>query len=188
MSWASAGLLALALAGACKNDEPLPNVGAIADASYGDAPNRGVTSELPDGLNLFGDGPDTSLSGNVGSTPVVSTDASADKPSNRPPDVGGGPADMGGGSACSLVRQDCTGGRGCYPAAGGATCRPAGGLVENVPCDQHDECAPGLLCAEVFAGTGRLCEPVCDSTAVRPCPDNRACRPMGGTLIGTCEP
>jgi hypothetical protein len=157
------GLGAFGLLGACKSDDPKPNVGAIADANYGDAPSRGVTSDLPDGLNLFGDGPDVSLSGNVGSTPVVSTDASQDK-------------------------QDCNGGRGCYPATGGATCRPAGGLVENVPCDQHDDCAPGLVCAEVFAGAGKLCEPVCDTTAVRPCADNRACRPLMGSLIGSCEP
>ena len=186
---AGVGVLALSagLFGGCKSDESLPNIGAISDARYGDVPTRGVTSDLPDGLNLFGDGPDTSLSGNVGSTPVHSTDAIVDKPSNRPPDVAGGPPD-GGAPMCNLVRQDCTGNRGCYPGTGGATCRPAGGLVENVPCEQDDECAPGLVCADVFAGTGRLCEPICDTTAVRPCPDNRNCRPLGGSLVGSCEP
>jgi hypothetical protein len=184
-----AGLLALGVfgpLGACRSDDPKPNVGAIADASYGDVPTRGVTSDLPDGLNLFGDGPDVSLSGNVGSTPVASTDASQDKPGNRPPDASGPPD--AGAAMCSLIRQDCTGSRGCYPATGGATCRPAGGLVENVPCDQHDDCAPGLVCADVFAGAGKLCQPVCDTTAVRPCADNRACRPLMGSLIGSCEP
>jgi hypothetical protein len=185
--WA-AGLLTLVTFGAfgaCKSDDPKPNIGAISDASYGDAPIRGVTSDLPDGLNVFGDGPDVSLSGSVGSNPVVSTDAVVDKPGNRPPDVGGGGPD-GGGAMCSLTRQDCNGDRGCYPAAGGTTCLPPGGLVENVPCDQHADCAPGLVCADVFGG--KLCEPVCDTTAVRPCPDNRACRPIGGGLTGSCEP
>ena len=184
MVWA-AGLLALVVLGACKSDDPKPNIGAIADANYGDAPIRGVTSELPDGLNL-GDGPDVSLSGNVGSTPVASTDAVVDKPGNRPADAGGLPD--AGVSMCSLIRQDCNGNRGCYPTTGGTTCLPPGGLVENVPCEEHADCAPGLVCANVFAGAGKLCEPVCDTTAVRPCADNRACRPLMGSLIGSCEP
>ena len=180
-------LAASGVLGACRSEGPKPNIGAIADANYGDAPMRGVTSDLPDGLNLFGDGPDVSLSGNVGSTPVVSSDAGVDKPGNRPPDAGGGPPD-GAAAMCSLVRQDCNGNRGCYPAPGGNTCLPPGGLVENVPCEEHADCAPGLVCADVFAGAGKLCEPVCDTTAVRPCPDNRSCRPIGGGLVGSCEP
>ena len=178
-----------ALAAGCKSDEPSANIGAIADASYGGAPDRGVTGDLPD-LNVQGDGPDANLSGGTGSTPVGGSDASDDRMGNRPPDAPG-PPDAAGANDCNLLRQDCTGSRGCYPAAASGsagTCKPAGGFVEQQPCELHEDCAPGLVCAEVLAGAGRLCEPICDSTAVRPCPDNRRCRPFGGSLVGSCEP
>jgi hypothetical protein len=180
----AAGLL-LAAAG-CRDEGPKPNLGALSDASYGDVPIRGVSNDLPDGLNFQGDGPDTSLSGNVGSTPVLGSDAGQDR-TGRPPD---GPADSAGpaGSSCNLVSQDCAGARGCYPAGGAGTCRPAGVLTENMPCGDHQDCEPGLLCAEVLGGAGQLCEPICDSTAVRPCPDNRPCQPFAGSLVGTCAP
>ena len=175
----------LALLGAgCKDEEPKPIPG-LGDANFGDVPTREVTSNLPDGLDNFAD----ALEGGTGtgSQPIGGGDAQVDRLPPRPDAAAA--VDAPGGSGCSLLRQDCMGARGCYPGAGGAgACSPAGGFVEGTPCEQHPDCAPGLVCVEVFAGGGRLCEPICDPSVPVPCGDNRTCRVLAASAVGACQP
>ena len=178
--------MAFVLAVGCQDEGPKTNVGAVSDASFGDAPVRGVTGELPDGLDNFADALD-GVRG-IGTTPLSGSDAIYDRAPNRP-DAAPDPMDAAGSSGCSLVQQDCTAGRACYPGpTGRGVCYPPGGFVEGMPCEEHLECAAGLLCVEVFGGAGRLCEPICDPTAVVPCRDNRSCRAFPASLVGTCAP
>lgn len=181
------GLAVVGLMLACGSENGGTNAG-VGDANFGDAPVRGVTNELPDGLEGFADALEAPRG--VGSTPITGSDAKLDRAPITPPTDGGASPDAGGPSGgCSLVRQDCQSGRGCYPGpSGGGTCQLPGGFFEGMPCSEHVDCAPGLLCVEVFGGAGRLCEPICDTTAVVPCGGSRACRAFPGSLVGTCAP
>ena len=178
-------LLLLALVATCHEENP-SGVSPTSDGGYAGAPGRNVIS--PDGyFGALGDG----ATGPVGTRPIGggsggtggSSQPSADA---RRPDR---PADRPAMAGCSLIRQDCGAGRGCYPAQSGSTgiCQPAGALAENTQCLEHDMCAPGHLCVDVLGGGGAsLCEPICDPLAAYPCPGNRTCQTYAGT--GYCRP
>ena len=107
-------------------------------------------------------------------------------PDTRGPDR---PVDRPTSAGCDLVRQDCGVGRGCYPGVGGNVCLQAGSLSEDTPCLDHDACAPGHLCVDVFgAGSSSLCERVCDLTAANTCPAGRPCQVFAAGTVGYCAP
>ncbi len=182
---ATAGLLlALAAAVTCREDPP-PGV-APTDAGYAGAPGRDVVSP-PDGYYFDVPGLEGGPSG--GSNPIgggtggrdggsVRDGRTADRASADRPAIG-----------CNLVTQNCGAGLGCYPgSAGYGVCTQAGSLGEDTPCAEHDNCAPGNLCVDVFGGGSKLCERVCASTATQPCPAGRVCQTFPGSTTGYCTP
>jgi hypothetical protein len=186
-------LMFLALVAAtCRNLGPIA-VGPGPDGGYGGAPGRNVVTPSDGYLGALADGPTSP----VGSRPIGGggggsgggsggADGGAradgrlpDRPADRPSTVG-----------CSLLRQDCPLGRGCYPAGAGTTaCQPEGTLAENTQCLEHEMCAPGNLCVDVHGGgDSSLCEPICDPLAANPCPGGRTCQSYSGTTAGYCRP
>ena len=178
--------LCLAMASGCASEDPSPLLSGDG-GGFEAAPPRMVSEELPDGFLSPRDVGDVPPTG-VGSNPIVSPDGGIDASSPRPPDA---PADLGPVATCSIIRQDCPPGQGCYPGADGrGACAPAGQTEELTPCLDHDQCQPGRICAEVFGVPGgtRLCTRACDPAANPPCPQGAACLAQAGSAVGACSP
>jgi hypothetical protein len=183
-------VLLLALIATCRQEAPGPSGLPSTDAGYAGAPGRMVT-DPPDGFRE-----DVVIDGvrpGMGTTPIGTggSGGSGSRTDARPvdrPSVADRPVDRAT-TGCNLLRQDCGSGRGCYPVSSAfPSCQQAGSLGEDTPCAEDNECAPGYLCVDVFSGGSRLCERVCDATAVSPCAAGRICQPFTGSTIGYCQP
>jgi hypothetical protein len=86
---------------------------------------------------------------------------------------------------CSLLKQDCPKGRGCYPGPGGGVCLPEGLSSELGPCLDHTGCRPGLVCVDGQDGPRclRVCDPVMPA-----CGGRGMCKAMTGAGAGYCTP
>jgi hypothetical protein len=182
VSWLVMVVASLFPAGCKRDDGPPPTT--ITDASH-DLPPRQVVSEIPDGFFERDAADAAPLS--IGTTPITPSDGGAKDPDMKPP----GSTDAGGdgpGGSCNLVQQNCSAGRGCYPAGGSngnGACLPEGGFPEHMLCQEHSQCRRGYLCANAF--DAQLCLPICEGGGP-PCPDQRVCRVYPGSTIGTCSP
>lgn len=80
-----------------------------------------------------------------------------------------------GSEACSVLRQDCPAGQGCFLATDGAVCAEALGKAEGQPCTFENDCAAGFGCVQLAAGfaCSRLCATTagCDAACDTVCPE-----------------
>ncbi|MBU1533813.1 hypothetical protein KKF84_00750 [Myxococcota bacterium] len=88
----------------------------------------------------------------------------------------------------------CGGGdKGCYLVSeqGGTRCLDSGTTPMGMPCDEFQECAPGLVCLGANDPQGGTCLKWCDTEAENPCTGvnlpNPWCFVLGGN-IGVCVP
>lgn len=177
------GGLACAFAGfvglACVQESssaPTPPAGDA--ATFEAPPQRVVVDDISPtlGMNLRMDAAVATPSVD-GSRPDALPDAGAVDARAVTPD-----APMAG---CSLLKQDCPRGRGCYPGAGGGVCSPEGFSSELGPCLDHTSCRPGLVCVDGQDGPRclRLCDP-----AMPACGGRIMCKAMPGAGAGYCTP
>jgi hypothetical protein len=180
-------VLLVALAATCAGEKLPPSI-ATTDGGYGGAPGRTIVTP-PDGYYFdgplvdgaapgMGSNPIGGGSGGTGGRRPIDAARNPDRPVDRPSTIG-----------CDLVRQDCGLGRGCYPSAGGfSMCQQAGSLGESTQCAEHIFCQPGLLCVDSFGAGSKLCQPICDTTAINSCGAGRTCNAFPGSTVGTCSP
>ena len=178
------------LAAACTKET---SSGAAFDATYDVPPGRTVVEDLPDGFFT----PRDSGAADVPSTSTGSPPLGGDggPPGNDGPQVGDGGVvdskkdgpDGAGAAGCDIIRQSCPSvADGCYPGSNGVgVCRVAGGRAENIDCEVHEDCLPGYLCAEAYAGGQLICMRACDPRTASTCPGGRGCRVYSST-VGTC--
>ena len=88
-------------------------------------------------------------------------------------------------TGCNVFTQDCGGNQGCYPinSEGDTTCAAHANKQIDAPCAALNDCAPGLLCVGMGAGT--TCRPACDPAAEGSCTAG-TCTEIGTTGIGSC--
>lgn len=72
---------------------------------------------------------------------------------------------------CDPLLQDCEDGSGCYSDGDdGFGCVPAGSGFFPAPCENFDDCSPGVFCAEMElvpdCATSHCCSEFCDVTEV----------------------
>ncbi len=85
-------------------------------------------------------------------------------------------------TTCDLLAQDCGGTKGCYRIAGQPepVCLPAGNTAAGGACTNASDCEAGTACV------GNKCYPLCDTTAVEPCPNFVGCSQYYGQ-VGYCD-
>jgi cysteine-rich repeat protein len=95
-------------------------------------------------------------------------------------------------AACGLDQAACLPTEACYPtaSAAGAYCYTAGTGVEDDPCINQFDCAPGLGCIDrQFGPPGSFCTELCDPANGFNCADGGPCNGIGSPSgIGACDP